>query len=62
MPAIRPVNHIVDDGDIVIRTHEGATLTAQAQPAGAEGVVVAYEAEDIDHNARLGWSLVATGD
>ncbi|MGV9899629.1 pyridoxamine 5'-phosphate oxidase family protein, partial [Streptomyces tendae] len=24
LPTIRPVNHVLDDGDIVIRTHEGA--------------------------------------
>lgn len=61
LPAIRPVNHIVDDGEMVILTHEGAALTAQAQQAGAEGVVVAYEADGIDHCTRLGWSVVATG-
>ncbi|ARF58062.1 pyridoxamine 5'-phosphate oxidase family protein [Streptomyces gilvosporeus] len=61
LPAIRPVNHIVDDGDIVIRTHEGTALTTQTRQAGAQGVVVAYEADDIDHHTRLGWSVVATG-
>ncbi|MFE4592501.1 pyridoxamine 5'-phosphate oxidase family protein [Streptomyces laurentii] len=61
LPAIRPVNHLVDGGDIIIRTHEGAALTLQAQQAGARGVVVAYEADDIDLTARLGWSVVVTG-
>ncbi|WP_254705588.1 pyridoxamine 5'-phosphate oxidase family protein [Streptomyces vilmorinianum] len=61
LPAVRPVNHVVDDGDIVIRTHEGAALTLRAQEGGARGVVVAYEADDIDSVARVGWSVVVTG-
>lgn len=61
LPAVRPVNHLVDGGDIVVRTHEGAALTLQAREAGSNGVVVAYEADDIDLDARLGWSVVVTG-
>nr|WP_308120071.1 pyridoxamine 5'-phosphate oxidase family protein [Streptomyces bambusae] len=61
LPAIRPVNHIVDDGQIVIRTHEGAALVAHAREAGDQGVVVAYEADVIDLETRLGWTVVATG-
>ncbi|TXS78960.1 pyridoxamine 5'-phosphate oxidase family protein [Streptomyces sp. me109] len=47
-PTVRPVNHVLDNGDIVIRTHEGAALTSHAQPADSTGVVVAYEADAID--------------
>ncbi|MCF3100361.1 pyridoxamine 5'-phosphate oxidase family protein [Streptomyces roseoverticillatus] len=40
LPAIRPVNHVVDGGHIVIRTHEGAALAGLAataqQPASAQ--------------------------
>ncbi|MEF9881230.1 pyridoxamine 5'-phosphate oxidase family protein [Streptomyces sp. P9-A4] len=61
LPAIRPVNHLVDGGDIIIRTHEGAALARHAQQAGPSGVVVAYEADDIDLATRLGWSVVVTG-
>ncbi|KJY42777.1 pyridoxamine 5'-phosphate oxidase [Streptomyces sp. NRRL B-1568] len=64
LPAIRPVNHVVDGGDIVIRTHGGAALASHALPpgeAGAGGVVVAYEADVIDPDTHLGWSVVATG-
>jgi hypothetical protein len=60
LPAVRPVNHIVADGAIVIRTHEGAALTATAG-ADTPGVVVAYEADLIDPDTHLGWSVVATG-
>ncbi|MFI6359773.1 pyridoxamine 5'-phosphate oxidase family protein [Streptomyces sp. NPDC050743] len=62
LPTVRPVNHVVlDNGDIVIRTHEGAALTARAGQADGQGVVVAYEADVIDPDTHLGWSVVVTG-
>ncbi|WP_416956126.1 pyridoxamine 5'-phosphate oxidase family protein [Streptomyces sp. Agncl-13] len=61
LPTIRPVNHIVDDGNIVIRTHEGAALTSRTLQADGPGVVVAYEADAIDPDTHLGWSVVVTG-
>ncbi|MFI9833356.1 pyridoxamine 5'-phosphate oxidase family protein [Streptomyces sp. NPDC051913] len=61
LPQIRPVNHVVDGGDIVIRTHEGAALTSHTRQADGEGVVVAYEADVIDPDTHLGWSVVVTG-
>lgn len=61
LPAIRPVNHILDGGSIVVRTHEGAALNALVRGAGVDGVVVAYEADEIDPVTRTGWSVIATG-
>ncbi|MFC5723989.1 pyridoxamine 5'-phosphate oxidase family protein [Streptomyces gamaensis] len=61
LPAIRPVNHVLDDGAVIIRTHEGAALVPAVEQAGAPGVVVAYEADVIDPVTRLGWSVVITG-
>ncbi len=61
LPTIRPVNHVLDAGDIIIRTHEGAALTSRTRQAGAPGVVVAYEADVIDPDTHLGWSVVVTG-
>ncbi|MER7576674.1 pyridoxamine 5'-phosphate oxidase family protein [Streptomyces sp. NPDC126514] len=61
LPTVRPVNHVLDDGDIVIRTHEGAALISQTQSADSPGVVVAYEADAIDPLTHLGWSVVVTG-
>ncbi|MEV5875368.1 pyridoxamine 5'-phosphate oxidase family protein [Streptomyces sp. NPDC052101] len=61
LPTVRPVNHILDHGDIVIRTHEGAALTYHAQQDDGTGVVVAYEADAIDPVTHLGWSVVVTG-
>ncbi|MEZ7005159.1 pyridoxamine 5'-phosphate oxidase family protein [Streptomyces sp. AD55] len=61
LPTVRPVNHVLDDGDVVIRTHEGAALTSRTRAAGDPGVVVAYEADAIDPETHLGWSVVVTG-
>jgi nitroimidazol reductase NimA-like FMN-containing flavoprotein (pyridoxamine 5'-phosphate oxidase superfamily) len=57
LPAIRPVNHIVDDGNIIIRSSLGSGLGA----AAGGGMVVAYEADAIDPATRTGWSVVVTG-
>ncbi|WP_406376955.1 pyridoxamine 5'-phosphate oxidase family protein [Streptomyces sp. NBC_00647] len=61
LPAIRPVNHVLVDGDIVIRTHGDAALTRYTRQYEGEGAVVAYEADDIDPDTHLGWSVVVTG-
>ncbi|WAZ19507.1 pyridoxamine 5'-phosphate oxidase family protein [Streptomyces cinnabarinus] len=61
LPTIRPVNHVLDGGDIVIRTHDGAALTSRTRQSGSPGVVVAYEADVIDPLTHLGWSVVVTG-
>ncbi len=57
LPAIRPVNHVVYEGDIVICVHDGSSLLRAAD----RGVVVAYEADNIDPDQHLGWSVVVTG-
>ncbi|MEU8685014.1 pyridoxamine 5'-phosphate oxidase family protein [Streptomyces sp. NPDC048611] len=61
LPAIRPVNHLLHRGEIVLRTHEGAALASVARQAVGEGVVVAYEADALDPVTHLGWSVVVTG-
>jgi hypothetical protein len=61
LPAIRPVNHIVHGADIIVRTHQGSALAAYVQGVAAPGVVVAYEADVIDPDTHVGWSVVATG-
>ncbi|MBA9043875.1 MULTISPECIES: pyridoxamine 5'-phosphate oxidase family protein [Streptomyces] len=61
LPTVRPVNHVRDGGDIVIRTHEAAALTSHARRGEDSEVVVAYQADAIDPETRLGWSVVVTG-
>ena len=57
MPAIRPVNHLVDNQKIIIRTHLGAAITSRADT----GSVVCYEADNLDPVRHTGWSVIATG-
>jgi nitroimidazol reductase NimA-like FMN-containing flavoprotein (pyridoxamine 5'-phosphate oxidase superfamily) len=66
MPAIRPVNHLVDGRKIIIRTHNGAAIASRAVEAPgtqgkAPGSVVCYEADDLDGARHTGWSVIATG-
>jgi nitroimidazol reductase NimA-like FMN-containing flavoprotein (pyridoxamine 5'-phosphate oxidase superfamily) len=58
MPAIRPVNHLVDGGSIIIRTSLGSALSTDVD---GTGMVVAYEADQIDLVTRQGWSIVVIG-
>lgn len=58
LPAIRPVNHVIDGQVIVIRSHLGSAITGHAS---GDGAVVCYEADDIDPVRRTGWSVIATG-
>jgi nitroimidazol reductase NimA-like FMN-containing flavoprotein (pyridoxamine 5'-phosphate oxidase superfamily) len=59
LPAIRPVNHVIDGGDVIIRTRLAAAVSQTV--AGRTGTVVAYQADQIDPARRLGWSVVVTG-
>ncbi len=62
--ALRPVNHIVEGGEINIRTHGDSALARQTSGTGLGGVIIAYEADQSDpvthrgppsvRNARLG--------
>ncbi|HEV2373714.1 MAG TPA: pyridoxamine 5'-phosphate oxidase family protein [Streptosporangiaceae bacterium] len=58
MPAVRPVNHLLDGKTVIIRSHLGAAIAGHAAGGGA---VVCYEADDIDLACHTGWSVVATG-
>jgi nitroimidazol reductase NimA-like FMN-containing flavoprotein (pyridoxamine 5'-phosphate oxidase superfamily) len=59
MPAIRPVNHLVDDETIIVRSHLGSAIVARA--GADEGAVVCYEADELDPVRHTGWSVIATG-
>ncbi|HEX9832563.1 MAG TPA: pyridoxamine 5'-phosphate oxidase family protein [Mycobacterium sp.] len=61
LPAIRAVNHLVDDGRVIVRTRLTATLSTAVRSATGSAVVVAYEADALDPQRRLGWSVVVTG-
>ena len=57
MPALRHVNHVISNGQIIIRSHHDAAITARA---GNETVVL-YQAEDINPATRAGWTVAVTG-
>ena len=59
MPAIRPVNHLVEYEAIIIRSHLGSAIVARA--AADDGAVVCYEADELDSVRHTGWSVIATG-
>lgn len=59
LPAIRVVNHLIDDGDIIVRT--GVSPTFADTDSDRTGTVVVYEADTLDPLQRLGWNVVVTG-
>ena len=58
LPAIRPVNHLVEGESIIVRATSGAAIIAAAK---RDGTVVAYEADRIDPDSQLGWSVIVVG-
>lgn len=56
LPAVLPVNFSLDDGAVVLRTSAASELTRSI-----DGVVVAFEADEVDTVAQSGWSVVVTG-
>lgn len=56
LPAIQPVNFVLDGDDVVIRTRIGSKLAAAARSA-----VVAFEVDDYDADGMTGWSVVLVG-
>jgi len=61
MPAIRPVNHLVDGQTIIFRSHLGAAIVSRAGAGAGDGTVVCYEADDLDATRHTGWSVIVTG-
>lgn len=55
LPTVRPLNYVVDDGAVVIRTHHGSSTLS------CVGSIVAFEADTVDLTTRTGWSVVVTG-
>jgi nitroimidazol reductase NimA-like FMN-containing flavoprotein (pyridoxamine 5'-phosphate oxidase superfamily) len=55
-PEVRPVNFTLRDGNVIIRTGDGAILAAAQR-----GEEAGFEIDDIDRLEHTGWSVVATG-
>lgn len=61
LPAIRPVNHLVDAGQVIVRTRLTSAVSTTVRSHDGHGIVVAYEADDLDPQQRTGWSVAITG-
>ncbi len=59
LPAIRPVNHAVAGDQVVIRAYLGTAISTAVRDG--PGTVVAYEADLIDPDTHLGWSVIIVG-
>ena len=59
LPAIRPVNHAVAGEQVIIRAYLGTAISAAV--GDRTGTVVAYEADLIDPDTHLGWSVIIVG-
>ncbi|MFF7640171.1 pyridoxamine 5'-phosphate oxidase family protein [Streptomyces canus] len=57
LPAVLPVNFCLDDdGAVLLRTAAASELVR-----AVDGVVVAFETDEVDAAAQSGWSVVVTG-
>jgi nitroimidazol reductase NimA-like FMN-containing flavoprotein (pyridoxamine 5'-phosphate oxidase superfamily) len=55
LPAVRPVTFTVVDGEVVVRTGTDSWV------GRLDRCVVAFEVDDLDHDAHTGWSVVVLG-
>lgn len=58
-PEIRPLAHIVDGGEVIVRTRLTAALAAEVEGAG--GLRTTFEADHLDLERRQGWSVIVSG-
>jgi nitroimidazol reductase NimA-like FMN-containing flavoprotein (pyridoxamine 5'-phosphate oxidase superfamily) len=56
LPAIQPLNFVVDGEDVIIRTKAGSKLATAARSA-----VVAFEVDQYDEETFTGWDVVLIG-
>jgi nitroimidazol reductase NimA-like FMN-containing flavoprotein (pyridoxamine 5'-phosphate oxidase superfamily) len=56
LPAVRLVNFVLDDDTIVLSTGQGDKFRAAER-----GDVVAFEADDVDEERHVGWTVTAIG-
>lgn len=55
LPAIRLVNFTLNGGELTIWSRPGGKIAA------LQGQVVAFEADEIDHGTRTGWTVEVLG-
>lgn len=57
LPAVQPVDFVVDDETVVVRTADSSRLARAVERA-----VVAFEVDDYDPAAGSGWSVTVVGE
>ncbi|WP_158299764.1 pyridoxamine 5'-phosphate oxidase family protein [Glycomyces paridis] len=59
LPVIRPLNHVVVDGDIYVYTHRASAFAraVRARP----GLPVNYQSDEIGSHSHIGWSVLVKG-
>jgi nitroimidazol reductase NimA-like FMN-containing flavoprotein (pyridoxamine 5'-phosphate oxidase superfamily) len=59
LPVIRPLNHVVFEGRIIVFTGRSSVFAGavRARP----GLAVAYECDEIEAHGRIGWSVLVSG-
>jgi nitroimidazol reductase NimA-like FMN-containing flavoprotein (pyridoxamine 5'-phosphate oxidase superfamily) len=57
LPAILPVNYVLCDGGVVVRTAPGTKLSA-----ALVGAVVGFEIDDVSPDRAAGWSVLVVGN
>lgn len=59
LPVIRPLNHVVFEGRLIVCTQRSSVFAAavRAQPH----LPVAYQADEIESHGRIGWSVLVDG-
>jgi len=57
LPAVQPVNFVLEGDRLLFRTREGTKLVAVRS-----GTVVAFEADDVDPSTGRGWSVTVVGE
>lgn len=56
LPAVIPMNFVLDGDEVVIHTESGSTLAVAIRNA-----VVAFQVDDFDSDTTTGWSVTITG-
>ncbi|MBY8857183.1 pyridoxamine 5'-phosphate oxidase family protein [Nocardia sp. CA2R105] len=59
LPAVRPVNHVVRDGEVIVGA--GATPWLTDMVRARDKAVLGYQADQIDPDSHRGWTVRVVG-
>jgi uncharacterized protein len=57
LPAAQPVSYLLDEEEVVFRTHSGSKMAAASRHH-----VVAFQVDEIDVDSRSGWTVLGVGE